>query len=92
MSKILQNKFIEIYGQYAARGYARDIIVFKTMYKLQEMIIKYMLEKPDEINIIAAAFEQIKHDPNLHERAVIAYDLTKCDDKIKAKYMSLVNA
>lgn len=90
MAKILSNKFIDIYGQYAGLGYSREIIIHKTMYKLQEIVIKYMIEKPTEINIIAAALETIKHDTTLHEKAVIAFDLSKCEEHIRAKYMPLV--
>ena len=90
MAKILSNKFIEIYGQYAGLGYSREIIVHKTMFKLQEIVIKYMIEKPTEINTIAAALETIKHDTTLHEKALIAFDLSKCDESIRAKYMPLV--
>lgn len=92
MAKILSDKFIKIYGQYAGLGYSREIIVHKTMFKLQEIVIKYMIERPDDINIIAAALETIKHDTTLHERAVIAFDLSKCDENIRAKYMPLVYA
>jgi hypothetical protein len=77
MAKILGTKFIEI-------------IIHKTMYRLQEIVINYMIEKPTEINIIAAALDTIKHDTTLHERALIAYDLSKCDESIRAKYMPLV--
>jgi hypothetical protein len=90
MAKILGTKFIEIYGQYAGLGYSREIIIHKTMYRLQEIVINYMIEKPTEINIIAAALDTIKHDTTLHERALIAYDLSKCDESIRAKYMPLV--
>jgi hypothetical protein len=90
MAKTLGTKFIEIYGQYAENGYSREIIIHKTMYKLQEIVIKYMIERPHDINIIAAALETIKHDTTLHEKALIAFDLSKCDENIRAKYMPLV--
>ena len=90
MAKILGTKFIEIYGQYAGLGYSREIIIHKTMYRLQEIVINYMIEKPTEINIIAAALDTIKHDTTLHERALIAFDLSKCDESIRAKYLPLV--
>lgn len=92
MAKILSNKFIEIYGQYAGLGYSREIIVHKTMFKLQEIVINYMIEKPTEINVIAAALETIKHDETLHEKALIAFDLSKCNENVRAKYMPLVYA
>lgn len=90
MAKLLGTKFIEIYMHYAENGYSRDILIFKTMYKLQDFVIKYMIEKPNDITVIASALETIKHDTTLHEKASIAYDLSKCDENIRAKYMPLV--
>jgi hypothetical protein len=90
MAKTLGTKFIEIYGQYAANGYTGEIAAHKTMFKLQEIVIKYMIERPHDINVIAAALEIVKHDTTLQEKASIAYDLSKCDAHIRAKYMPLV--
>jgi hypothetical protein len=90
MAKTLGTKFIDIYGQYAANGYTGEIAAHKAMYKLQEIVIDYMLERPHDIHIIAAALQTIKHDTTLLEKASIAYDLSKCDKHIRAKYMPLV--
>ena len=90
MAKILNKKFIEIYGHYAGLGYSREIVIHKTMYRVQEIVIQYMIEQPHEINIISAAYENLKHDTTLHEKAIIAFDLSKCDEKVRAKYSPLV--
>jgi len=90
MATILSKKFIEIYGHYAGLDYSREILIHKTMYKLQDLVIRYMIERPHEINIISAAYESLKHDTTLHEKAIIAFDLSKCDESVRAKYLPLV--
>lgn len=90
MSKILFKKYITIYERQRKEGYTGESAHFKTLFNLQEVVINYMVLYPKEINVIASAFENIKSDPSIKEKAQIYFDLGHCDDKIKAKYMPLV--
>lgn len=90
MSRVLGRKYIEIYLEQRAKGYNGEMAHFKTQYRLQEAVIGLMVDMPKEISIIAKAYENIKHDTTLKEKAQITYDLSLCNEDIKAKYLPLV--
>jgi len=90
MQKVLAKEFIKIYCSYKNNNYPREMIVFKTMYKLQEMVIAFIKENPHQATIIATAYDYIKHDTTLHEKALTTYELSKCSHEVKEKYMHLV--
>ena len=90
MQKVLAKQFIELYCKFKENNYPRELVVFKTMYKLQEIVISYIAENPHQANIIITAYESIKHDTSLHEKALTAFELSKCPFDVKEKYMHLV--
>lgn len=90
MAKHMARKYIQIYNEVRSSGESIEKAFVVTKIKFQDYIIKQMLEKPAQISIIAKIYENIKLDKSLQEKALISYDLSLCNEDIKAKYMPLV--
>jgi hypothetical protein len=90
MKKILAEKYVDFYIDYLKEGFHGEIAMFKARLKLQEVVIGYMVSKPSEINIIQSAYELLKNDSTIQEKAQTKYELLKCDPKIYEKYAHLV--
>lgn len=90
MTKVLTEKYIAFYCSLRKSGEAAPPSLALAKVKLQEFIIQLMIENPHGIGEIGTAYENVKQDDSLKERAIIIYDLSLCDESIKAKYMPLL--
>jgi hypothetical protein len=90
ITKVLTEEYIRIYCREREQGTAANLSFGRAKFILQEFIIQYMVENPKRISEINTAYENIKADDSLRERAQIIYDLSTCEEEIKAKYMPLL--
>lgn len=90
MTKVLSEKYIEFYCSLRGKGDHTPSALGLAKVMLQEYIIQLMIENPHGIGEIGTAYDNIKLDDTLRERAIIIYDLTQCDESIKSKYMPLL--
>jgi hypothetical protein len=91
MTKILSEKYIAYYCSLREKGEAPPRSLSRARSILQEYVIQLMIENPKGIGEIGTAYENIKLDDTLRERAIIIYDLSQCEDSIKNKYMPLLS-
>jgi hypothetical protein len=91
MYKVLAEKYIQLYIRTRNEGYHGEQARLITKIHFQDFIISYMQDNPADASVIITAYENIKCDGSLQEKANIKYDLDKCSDMIKSKYMSYCN-
>lgn len=90
MSKILTKKYIEFYCKAREKGIGAVEAPLKAKYDLQGLVIDYMVKYTHDISIIATAYENVKLDHSLTEKASIAYDLKSCSKEVREKYAPLL--
>jgi hypothetical protein len=74
MSKQLESKFISLFCAYKNEGLGTIEARFKTHYKMQDYIINEIKKTPANAGILITAYEQIKLNKSLLEKAQITYD------------------
>jgi hypothetical protein len=90
MSKILSKKYIEFYCHAREKGLEAVEALLKAKYDLQGLVIDYMIQYPNDISIIGIAYENVKMDNTLPNKASIAYDLKSCSKEVREKYTPLL--
>jgi hypothetical protein len=89
MTKILADQYIAFYCSEKEKGSATPSALTRARFLLQEFIIQFMIKNPSKISEIETAYQNIKEDDSLREKAIIIFDLNQCDESVKSKYMPL---
>ena len=88
--KLLGETYIQLYREEREKGFTVEVATFKARFQLQENVIGLMSKHPHEVGIIAKAYEKIKTDTTIQEKAQILYDIRNCTEEVKAKYMPML--
>ena len=87
MSKKMSAKYIEFYCNARENDYGFEVSRAKAWQDFQSYVIDKMIATPALINVIATAYDNVKQDKSLHQKALITYDLSTCSEDVKNKYL-----
>jgi hypothetical protein len=90
MTKKLELKYINLFCEARNEGYNVEIAFAKAHQYFLSHVVDLLLAKPNDTGIIGVAYDNIKFDKSLQEKALNFYALTKCKEDVKNKYMPLL--
>jgi|SRR4051794_33799765 hypothetical protein len=88
MTQVLSKRYIDIYSL-VRKSYHEPVARMVTKIKLQDEVINLMRDA-ETSSVVITAYQNVRDDDTLHERAMIMFDLQSCSDEIKAKYTPLI--
>lgn len=89
MTKQLELKYIDLFCE-ARNEYSVEIAFAKAWQSFLSYVVDLLLDNPNDTGIIGVAYDNIKRDKSLHEKALNVYGLSKCNEEIKNKYLPLI--
>lgn len=90
VKKILSEKFIDIYVSILNHGIKGEKALNNAKMELQEFIITSMKVMPYNVDELYKCYYEIKDNKEIQQKAQIKFELSKCDNEVKEKYMHLL--
>lgn len=88
--RIFEKAYTNFICENRKNGCSREEAYYKAHFQLQEFVMNFTFTNPKYIEAIHAAYEEIKSNlGSITQAANVRYDLTLCNDEIKAKYEPL---
>lgn len=89
LTKEMELKYIDLFCE-ARHEYSVEIAFAKAWQSFLSYVVDLLIENPTNTGVIGVAYDNIKHDTALHEKALNIYGLSKCNEEIQRKYMPLI--